>query len=257
MKLSKSTKIAKICEMILKLTIEYNGVGFAGYQLQPKLRTVEGLLGEAILKIAGEKPTLSCASRTDSGVHALGNVVSYGTELSPDPYKYRWGLNSVLPDDLVVTGVEKAPDHFDARASAKARVYNYLILNRPYPSTRMGQFSYFYHPELSLVNMRKAAKYLMGEQDFTSFTPTAMEHVRMVRDLKRIDISKDKDFIVIETEADSYLRNMVRIIVGTLIEVGRGLKRSRDMKGILKAKDRRAAGFTAPPHGLTLVKVVY
>lgn len=243
--------------MIVKLKIEYNGRRFAGYQHQPKLRTVEGVLRDSIVRVTSEEPFLSCASRTDTGVHALENFVSFETELSPDPYRFRWGLNSVLPEDITVTEVQMAGKDFNARASALSRRYEYLILNRPYPSTRMGQFSYNYHPELLLDKMRKAAEALVGEHDFTSFTPTLTEHINMTRRLIELVISKREDFIVIEVEADSFLRGMVRIIVGTLLEIGRGLKEPQEMKGILLAKDRRCAGFTAPPQGLTLTKVLY
>jgi tRNA pseudouridine38-40 synthase len=242
----------------IKLTIEYDGTSYHGWQIQPGLRTIQGTMREQIARITQGKVNLIGAGRTDARVHALGQVVNFQTESTLDLTALQRGLNSLLPPDIVVKGAEEVEEGFHARFSARSKVYEYHILNQPYPSALLRDYAWFIHDELDLSSMRKCGKLLIGSHDFSSFRASGDESRHSMREVIRLEIERRKgNVVVIAIEANAFLREMVRIIVGTLVDVGRGKTSVSEFKEIFEAHDRRRAGMTAPAHGLFLVEVKY
>lgn len=242
----------------IKLVIEYDGTDFAGWQLQPDDRTVQGVLQQAVSGLARQEVRLVAAGRTDAGVHALGQVANARTRLELSPEEIRCAVNARLPDDVLVLDVSDVPWTFHARFDATSRSYVYLMSRTESPLWRRRRW--FVRYPLDLEAMRAAAEALRGERDFGSFCLTGSEPAHERCRLTRVSIEYEDrlgGLIALRLTADRFLRGMVRSIAGTLVEVGRGKIAPEDMEGILNARDRGAAGPTAPPWGLYLEEVRY
>jgi tRNA pseudouridine38-40 synthase len=243
---------------VIKLVLEYDGTGFAGWQEQPGQRTLQSELEAAIAKLTGESLRVTVAGRTDAGVHALAQVVSFRTESDHPAWVLVRGLNSNLPRDMTVLDAQEMPADFHARSWARGKTYRYLILDRQErPALRRERAWHIFKP-LDLEPMRRAARALVGEHDFESFRSATCEMKSPVCDVRRIEVFRDAfDRVVIEIRARAFLKQMARTMVGTLVEVGQGKREAGEMEEILAARDRRRAGMTAPAHGLYLVRVDY
>jgi tRNA pseudouridine38-40 synthase len=236
----------------LKLTLEYDGTAFHGWAAQPGLRTVEGVVRDAVTAVFPHADGLAVAGRTDTGVHARGNVVSLDVEGGPPPARAADALNAALPDDVaVVAAVEAAPD-FHARHSALSRSYRYRIWRRREPSPFEQRRSWWYPRPLDEERLADAADLLRGEHDFRAFTPTVTEHEVFTRNVLRAEWHRRGDALELEITADSFLRHMVRTLVGTMIELP-----PERLAGLLTGGERSEAGSTAPPWGLYLERVAY
>ena len=241
----------------IKLIIEYDGTNFCGWQSQKKDRNVQDVVSEAIEKVIQHKVKLIGSGRTDSGVHSLGQVANFKTNSKLSLESIVLGANANLSDDVVIKSAEFVPDNFNARFDAKLRWYRYVILNR-----RIGEaVSRYYHThipyKLNTKAMRKAVKYLVGEHNFAGFRSIHCSAKSTVRTITEAVLKKEKDNIIIDIKANAFLHSMVRIIVGTLIEIGKGKYKPERIKEILEKKDRKLAGPTAPAQGLTLMAVYY
>ena len=241
----------------IKLIIEYEGTNYAGWQEQKGLPTIQGTIQDKIKIITGEDVRLTASGRTDAGVHALGQTANFFSDTKIDAFPLQMGLNSLLPQDIVVKDVQDADEGFNARMSAKSKTYRYLILNRPYPSAIYRNISWFIPHRLDIDLMKRGAEFLIGEKDFSSFRASACEASHAIREIISINIEKEDDFIPIEIKGTAFLMHMIRIIVGTLTLLGRGKISIDDFKSIIDAKDRTKAGMTAPSHGLFLKEVEY
>lgn len=242
----------------IRLIVEYLGTNYAGFQKQPKARTIQGALEDVVSTVLQEKITTIGAGRTDAGVHAYGQAVNFRTESKLSLKKLQWSINCLLPKDIAVRQIAVAPELFNSRRDAISREYVYQILNRPFRSAFLGEISLFHPWKLSLRAMEKAAKYLVSTQDFRSFCHFEKDITGdTTRTIQRISLNKQDDLITITIRADSFLHNMVRIIVGTLLEVGEGKRSPDDMVKILEAQDRSMAGETVLPQGLILKTVNY
>jgi tRNA pseudouridine38-40 synthase len=241
---------------VLRLDLEYDGSRFSGWASQPGLRTVEGVLRDALTTLLREPAEVSVAGRTDAGVHASGQVASVptGSDL-PAPRILR-GLNGLLPDDLAVRAAADAPAGFDARRDAVARRYEYRVLTGPPSPLRAGRV--LHHPApLDDGRLGEVAALLVGQHDFRAFTPTRTEHVFFDRTVTVCRWERRDDELVLVLEADAFLRHMVRVAVGTMLLVGRGAWEPGRVAALLGGAPRGAAGPTAPAHPLTLVGVRY
>jgi len=235
-----------------KLTLEYDGGPFAGWAAQPGQRTVAGELEVALRTVLRADVDLTVAGRTDRGVHALGQVVSY--EGSPPPLR---SVNAVLPGQIAVLDAEEAPDGFSARHDARSRTYAYRILARRAPSPfERGRALWWPHP-LDTDALDACAAALAGTHDFTAFTPTETYHQRFERDVFRADWTREGDVLTFRIEADTFMRHMNRVLIGTMLEVAGGRRELARFERLLGGRPRREAGPTAPPHGLYLESVRY
>ncbi len=242
----------------IKIFVEYEGTRYHGWQYQPNKLSIQEVLERKIHKITKKKTRVIGSGRTDSGVHAEGQVAHFQTASLMQLREFLKALNSLLPPDIVVTRVEEAKPDFHAQKSATRKTYRYTILNRDYPSALLcRQAHYIATPTLNVTAMRKAARYLVGQKDFKSFQAAGCSAKTTERELFRVSVSKKGDFIWITVDGSGFLKYMVRIIVGTLIEIGSGKRSPEHMQEILKSKTRQLAGPTAPSRGLCLVKVVY
>ncbi len=242
-----------------RLTLEYDGTDFEGWQSQPAgHRTVQGVLEESLTVLFGGRVASIGSGRTDAGVHAAGQVASFSVETDLDPHTICRALNARLPSDLAVLRVERAADDFYALRGARAKCYRYGIWNGPDRSPlRVRRFHWERRP-LDLEAMRRAARDLLGQHDFASFQATGSDVDHSVRTLARIELSGEAEGeLFLEVEGDGFLRHMVRNIAGTLLEVGLGSRPAESMKELLAACDRSKAGATAPACGLILVWVSY
>jgi tRNA pseudouridine38-40 synthase len=243
----------------LKLTIQYDGTDYFGWQRQKNTSlTISGIIQKALQKVLREDVRLIAAGRTDTGVHAQEQIANFLTASSVAPNRLYQSLSALLPEDIRVMKVEDVSSDFNSRYSAKEKTYRYTILNRKSQDVFLRCYVYHYPLcKLDVAAMRKAAAYLVGTHDFVSFKRTDKKKKTTVRELKEIRVSKKNDFVFIDVTANSFLYHMVRNIAGTLIEIGRGKLPPESLKSILKAKDRRTAGPTAPACGLCLMKVKY
>ena len=241
----------------IKLTIAYDGTNYCGWQIQPNGITIEEILNKALSKMTGEEVFVIGASRTDSGVHAMGNVAVFDTETTIPAEKIAVALNQRLPDDIVITKSEEVPLDFHPRYCDCSKTYEYHIINTRIPIPTKRLTNYFVSYVLDIDKMRQAASYLVGEHDFVSFCNVRTDVENTVRTITDLDILTNGNEITIRITGNGFLYNMVRIIVGTLIRVGRGFYEPDRVKEILEAKDRKAAGVTAPAHGLMLVEIKY
>lgn len=234
------------------LRVAYDGTDYCGWQLQPGKPTIESVLNEALSALLGEKITVKGASRTDSGVHSLGNVAVFDTDTRIPAEKISYALNQRLPDDIVVQeSAEVAPD-FHPRYCDSRKTYEYRILNRTFPLPTERRDSYFYYRKLDVEAMRQAAEYLVGTHDFASFCAAHGQTETTVRTIYDCTVGKTGDLICIRVTGSGFLYHMVRIIAGTLIEIGYGARQPHEMQAILAACSRSAAGPTAPACGLTM-----
>ena len=241
-----------------KLTIEYDGAPFVGWQRQDNGPSVQGALEDAVFAFCGERVAVHGAGRTDTGVHALGQVAHFDLVGERPADTVQAAVNFHLkPNPIVVTEAEIAPDDFHARFSATARRYRYLILNRRAPPALDRGRVWHVPVTLDAVAMADAASLLIGRHDFNSFRSTACQAASSVKTLDQLDVTRDGDLIHIDVGARSFLHNQVRILVGTLQLVGRGQWSTSDVESALAARDRTRAGPTAPPQGLCLMAVRY
>lgn len=238
--------------MRLRLILEYDGGGFRGWAAQPGLRTVEGVVRDALGQAFRSVEGLAVAGRTDTGVHALGNVVSVEVEGGAPPERAARALNALLPDDVAVVEAAEAPPDFHARFSARARSYRYRIFRRAEPSPFEAGRSWWVPRPLDVEGLRAAAALLPGEHDFRAFTPTETQHAVFLRVVESAEWHERGDHLELEITADSFLRHMVRTLVGTMVELG-----PERLEPLLAGRPRAEAGLTAPPHGLYLVAVRY
>ena len=240
-----------------KLILEYEGTAYHGWQVQPGLSTIQGVLQATLTRIAGLPVEVTGAGRTDAGVHALGQVASFSADLRLDPLTLRRALNATLPRDIVVCRAEETLPDFDARRSARSKTYRYTLLRRDYPSAWLGRHSLHVPYPLDVEAMAEAARALIGTHDFSAFragTCTAATPVRTVLDASWRAAG---DLLHFEITANAFLQHMIRILLGTLLEVGRGKRAPSEVAMILASRERRRAGKTALPHGLCLVEVYY
>lgn len=243
--------------MNIKLTIEYDGTDYHGWQVQPNGRTIQEVIEQALEKILGAKTRLNGSGRTDAGVHALGQVANFFCDRDIDPYRLQKGLNALTPDDIAIKGTEIVPDAFDARRDAQSRLYEYRVWNFPWPSAFYRRFSWHVPFSLDIAAMKEAIRCLEGEHDFSSFQAAGCDAAHAVRKIYRNELILRGNCLVYTVEATAYLRHMVRNIVGTLVEVGQGERTAESFIALLGAQDRTQAGPTAPPHGLFLMEVKY
>ena len=241
----------------IKLLIEYDGTNYHGWQRQLNAITIQEIMENTLLKITSERVPIISAGRTDAGVHAIGQVANFKTDSGMEDISFLKAFNSILPKDIVVKDAVTVDDNFHSRYYAKSKIYKYCILNNHCPSAFDYRYSWFIRQPLDLEAMKGAAFFLIGTHDFSSFRSSTCEAKTPVRILSRLDIEKRGDMIFFHFEADGFLKQMVRNIVGTLVYVGRGVFEPNAVKKILESKNRSAAGPTAPPHGLFLVEVKY
>lgn len=237
--------------------LAYDGTGFRGWARQRDQRTVQGVLEAALHRFLGEIPRLSVAGRTDAGVHARGQVVSFRVGDGVRLDRLQRAVNAVLAPEVVVTDARFAAPGFDARRSATAREYRYRIDLGPWPDPFTARFVWHRPGSLSLSAMRGAARHLVGEHDFASFCRRPPDGSSTVRRLERLAVSRSGDRVEVSARANAFVHQMVRSLVGTLVVVGEGSRDPDEMPGVLAARDRSAAGPVAPAHGLTLERVVY
>jgi len=242
----------------IKLTIEYDGTGYHGWQIQPNCKTIQAILEEKIGVVTGEKVSLVASGRTDAGVHALGQVANFRTSSRIPTEDMGRAVNSLIPGDIAIREVEEISEDFHARFSAKSKLYEYRILNRPVPSPMERNFSWHISRKLELNKMRQAAEVLLGKHDFSSFRSAHSDNFNPVRTLMIVEIRRRRNRIVtIRMRANAFLKQMARNIVGTLVSVGKNKINPEDLKAILEARDRTAAGRLAPPQGLCLMWIKY
>jgi len=242
----------------IRLVVEYDGTQLCGWQRQANGPTVQGHLEEALGKLLAHEAAVTGASRTDAGVHARGQVASFRTARTIPLHGIRRGLNSLLPRQIAVRDAAEVPDDFHPRFSATGKHYRYTILARPDRSPRWRDRAW-HHPEpLSIEAMAAAAAPLLGEHDFAAFRAAGCTAATTTRRLDAIELSApDPERLVLDVRGNAFLRNMVRILVGTLAEVGAGRRHPGQVAEILASRDRTRAGITAPPHGLELMEVRY
>ncbi len=241
----------------IKLVIGYDGTDFHGFQRQKGLRTVQEELERTLTILLGHPVQVKAAGRTDAGVHAEGQVVSFYTHCPIPTQRLPLALNGLLPPDIVAKAAAEVSPAFHPRFDATSRIYRYLIDNRPAPSVLLKRFAWHIPQPLDVGAMRTAAQFLVGVHDFASFHASGSDLGSTVREMKHIAIVKRNGVIAITMEANAFLYHMARIIVGTLVEIGLAVRQPEEMCAILEAKDRSAAGKTAPAHGLCLVAVKY
>ena len=239
------------------LVVAYDGTKYSGWQTQPNGITIQGVLNDTLSELLGEKIETIGASRTDAGVHALGNVAVFDTESRIPGEKFSYALNQRLPEDIRIQLSEEVEPDFHPRYCDSEKTYEYRILNRRFPVPTERLYSYFYHYKLDVDKMKEATSYLIGRHDFASFCGNPRMRKSTVRLVDSITVERRKDRVVFTLHGTGFLQNMVRIIVGTLLEVGRGYWPPEQVQAILEAKDRKQAGPTAPPEGLCLMKVDY
>ena len=242
----------------IKLLIEYDGTNYQGWQVQPKGPTIQGILEEKLGLLTGQPVQLFGSGRTDSGVHALGQVAHFKTQSQMDIRTIQRALNSLLPRDIVIQEVEEVDEGFHARKHSKSKIYEYRILNRNLRSVFHRGYVWYIPQKLNLTEMKKATQSLIGEHDFSAFRTVGSPTRTTVRRVIRAEWKRGRDGLIrFEIEANGFLKQMVRALVGTIVEVGRGKIDSEEFQRILDSKNRREAGPTAPAHGLFLKEVKY
>lgn len=243
--------------MNLKITVEYDGTNYCGWQIQPNGESIQAVLERAISTFFGTPSRITGSGRTDAGVHAIGQVANFLVDKEIEKFRILRGLNALTPPDITIKEVEIVPDSFDARRDGRSRVYEYHIINRATPSPFYLNRAWHLHEALNREAMREAMRCLLGEHDFSSFRAAGCEAIHPIRKVYQTALEPRGDLLVYSIEATAFLRHMVRNIVGTLVEVGRGLRKPQSFGALLEARDRNKAGPTAPPHGLYLVEVKY
>lgn len=239
------------------LIVAYDGTNYCGWQVQPNGITIQGELNRCLSELLGEEIETIGASRTDAGVHAMGNVAVFDTDTRIPGEKISYALNQRLPEDIRIQLSEEMPMDFHPRYCDSVKTYEYRILNRRFPVPTERLYSYFYHYKLDVEKMRAATSYLIGRHDFASFCGSGAQVKSTVRTIRSIEIDRYEDMITIRISGEGFLYNMVRIIAGTLIEIGNGQYPPERMKKILDARNREYAGPTAPAKGLTLLGIQF
>ena len=241
----------------IKLTIEYDVKDFNGWQKQPTKLNIQGEIERAIEQITGEKVDLIASGRTDAGVHSLGQIANFKTESKLPIEKFPVALNSKLKKSIRIQNAEEVEENFHSRYSCKQKTYRYIINNSKEGSAIYRNLEYHMPIKLDIKSMEKAIKYFEGEHDFKGFKASGTSSKNSVRKIYKAEIKKDGDRILIELTGSGFLYNMVRIIAGTIVEVGLGKIKPEDIPNIIESKDRTKAGKTLPPYALYLVKVEY
>ena len=242
----------------IRIVIEYDGTDYHGWQCQANLPTVQKTIEDAIKQITKEKVKITGSGRTDAGVHAMGQVASFFTETQMDSETLRKALNSTLPRDISIIKAQEMPDGFHAQFSSRSKVYEYRIFNRPHPPALQRNRVWHIPEKLDTGKMKEAAAYLEGTHDFSVFATADITVKTTVRTVKRVHVKKTREgTILIEIEADGFLKRMVRMITGTLVETGRGKLSPEGFRQILAEGQKTKNVFTAPPQGLFLKKVIY
>jgi tRNA pseudouridine38-40 synthase len=247
-------------EMIhnFKLTIEYDGSCYCGWQRQKSEPTIQEEIEKALNKMTGQTISLKGSGRTDAGVHAYGQVANFSCNTSLTADVFLKGLNSLLPKDIVIKGCENVSEDFHARYSAKQKTYAYRILNRTLPCAIGRQYAWHIRTRLDNDAMKRALQHVVGTHDFKAFEGAGSPRTHTIRTVESVEIyRKDSDSLIFEITADGFLRFMIRNVVGTLVEVGTGKCTPDGFYRILQSRDRNQAGVTAPPHGLFLMRVEY
>jgi len=241
----------------LLLVVQYDGTDYFGFQRQPILPTIQGELEDALSRLLGRRTTITGAGRTDAGVHALGQVVTFETDSPIPAARTVAALNALLPDAVAVVEATDVPESFHPRYGAVGKLYGYRILTRALRSPFFGRYAWHVTWELDLDAMREAAGVLLGEHDFVAFSSSGSSVEHTVRELRRLDLERHGDMIEVRVEANGFLYMMVRRIVGTLVDAGRGLVTVDEVREVLRSLDRTRVKTMAPPQGLTLIKVIY
>ncbi len=240
----------------IRLTIAYDGTNYVGWQVQPNGTAIETVLNEALTRLLGEEIQVIGASRTDSGVHADGNIAVFDTESRIPGDKFKFAINEFLPDDIAVIESDEVPLSFHPRKINSVKTYEYRILNRPIRSPKERNYAYFFYYPLDEEKMNRAAQALLGEHDFKSFCSIRTQIEDTVRRIYAVSVTRDGEVLTLRISGSGFLYNMVRIIVGTLVKIGAGIWPEASMKEILEARDRAKAGPRAPAMGLTLKSIV-
>lgn len=242
----------------IKLLIEYDGTNYQGWQVQAEGQTIQGVIEDRLARILGEPVHLIGSGRTDAGTHAFGQVAHFTTHRNLDPTTIQRALNSLLPEDILILKAEEVGEAFHARKGVRSKVYEYHILNRPLRSVFYRPYVWHIPYPLDWEEIRKATQKLVGRHDFSSFRSTGSPVTSALREVFRAEWKQGKDGLMrFQIEANGFLKQMVRAIVGTLVEVGKGKLDAEGFQRILDSRDRRRAGPTAPAHGLFLKEVKY
>ena len=241
----------------VKMIVAYDGTNYSGWQFQNNAITIEQKLNEALTELLGEEITVIGASRTDAGVHSLGNVCVFDTDTRIPAEKISHALNARLPEDIVVQDSCEVDMDFHPRFTNSRKTYEYRVLNRTFRMPTLRRDTYFYHYPLDVEKMKKAASFLVGEHDFKSLCSVNTQAETTVRTIYSCTVEKEGDIIKIRVQGNGFVYNMVRIIAGTLIEVGAGKREPEEIPVILEKRDRCAAGPTAPACGLTMICIDY
>jgi tRNA pseudouridine38-40 synthase len=242
----------------IRLVVEYDGTDLAGWQRQDNAPTVQEHVEAALAEMTQSAVTVTGASRTDAGVHALGQVCNFKTDADIPLHGFRRGLNGLLPESIAVVAADEVPADFNSRFSARGKHYRYTVLARPDRSPVLRRRAWHRSRPIDTAPMRAAAAHLVGEHDFTSFRAVGCSANSAVREITEVEISEgDPGEVVIDVRGNAFLRNMVRIVAGTLVEVGEGRRQASEIPEILTRRDRESAGQTAPARGLCLVQVFY
>lgn len=243
--------------MRIALGVEYDGSGYCGFQYQDHSPSIQEKLESALSRVANHDVRVHCAGRTDTGVHAFGQVIHFDSDSRREPHQWVFGANTNLPGDISVLWAKEVPEDFHARYSAERRIYRYVILNRQIRPAVMAKRVSWEYRLLEIEQMKQAALHLVGEHDFSSYRALACQAKSPVRTLYRLDLSRHGNFIVIELEANGFLHHMVRNIAGVLITIGAGEQETDWSKEVLERKDRTQGGITAPADGLYFVAACY
>lgn len=242
----------------IKLLIEYDGTNYLGWQVQSKGQTIQGVIEENLKKLTGDPARLTGSGRTDGGAHAIGQVAHFRTRSRMDLHSIQRALNSLLPPDIAIKGIEEAGENFHARKQVRSKVYEYRIINQPLRSVFHRDYTWHIPQGLDWEEVKKATQKLIGEHDFSSFRSVGTPTRTAIRRVMRAEWKRGRDGTIrFEIEANGFLKQMVRAIVGTLIEVGKGKINSEEFQKILESKDRKKAGPNAPARGLFLKEVKY
>lgn len=241
----------------IKLTIEYDGKEFNGWQRQPNKLNIQGTIERAIFDITGENVELLASGRTDAGVHALGQVANFKTNSNLPIEKFPIALNSKLKKSIIIKNAEEVDKDFHSRFNCKKKTYRYIINNSKYGTALYRNLEYCIPQKLDIGEMKKAIKHFEGEHDFKAFKASGTSSKSSVRTIYSADILNENDRIIIELTGNGFLYNMVRIIAGTIVDVGLGKIKEEEIEKIIEQKDRKNAGKTLPPQGLYLLKVEY
>lgn len=241
----------------IKLIIEYDGKGFNGWQKQPDKLNIQGEIERAIEQITGETVDLIASGRTDAGVHSLGQTANFKTDSNIPIEKFAKAINSQLKKSIVIKSAEEVDENFHSRYSVKSKTYRYIINNSENGTAIYRNLEYHFPIKLDYEKMNEAAKFFIGEHDFKAFKASGTSSKSSVRKIIDASVKKENERIIIEVTGTGFLYNMVRIISGTLLEVGEGKIKPSDITKIIESKDRKNAGKTLPAHGLYLLKVEY